>query len=87
MGGRAIGTEHITIYVKAKNAETVLFWLIPTGTQTWEERVLIGYDIKDNKSIHFSFNWKIDRPLHNHLHVQVLGGTGIAADNINITSE
>jgi hypothetical protein len=39
------GTKEITISVKAENTETVLFWLIPTGTQTWWERRLIGYAI------------------------------------------
>jgi hypothetical protein len=29
------GVDEMTIFVKANNTETVLFWLIPTGTQTW----------------------------------------------------
>lgn len=38
------GVNKMNIYAESKNTETVLFWLIPTGTQTWRERELIGYD-------------------------------------------
>lgn len=79
------GTKKITFNVKADNAETILFWLMPTGTQTWNQRKLIGYDIKeDDKDNQFSLTWNIDRPfLLNHLHIQALG-EGIANDTINL---
>jgi hypothetical protein len=80
------GTKKITIYVEAKDTETVLFWLIPTGTQTWNERELIGYDINDDNDNKFSLTWEINKPfLHNHLQVQALGMDGIS-DIINITT-
>ena len=82
------GTKKITFTVKAKNTETVLFWLIPTGTQTWKERKLIGYDIKKNDNDNeFSLIWDIDRPfLHDHLHIQALGnGEGISNEIINLS--
>ena len=52
---------------------------MPTGTQTWNQRRLIGYDIKKHdEDGHFSLTWVIDRPsLLEHLHIQVLG-EGIA---------
>lgn len=80
------GTKEITIYVEALNTETVLFWLIPTGTQQWYERKLIGYDIKDDGDNKFSLTWKIPRPLHDHLEVQALGENEIAGRILNITS-
>lgn len=82
------GTKEITFHVEAENTETVLFWLIPTGTQTWTERALIGYDIKENPSEnHFTFTWKIDKPsLHDHLHIQAIG-EGVANDIINLTMQ
>ncbi|MEI5908424.1 hypothetical protein WAK64_15345 [Bacillus spongiae] len=80
------GTEEITINVEALNTETVLFWLIPTGTQTWEERKLIGYDIKDDNDNHFSLTWKIPKLLHDHLEVQALGENKLARSILNITS-
>jgi hypothetical protein len=80
------GTVEITIHVKAENTETILFWLIPTGTQTWTERKLIGYDIKEiHDDNNFSLTWIIDKPyLLDHLHIQALGDGTIANDMINL---
>ncbi|MBT2680451.1 hypothetical protein J7E38_15680 [Bacillus sp. ISL-35] len=80
------GTKEITITVEALNTETVLFWLIPTGTETWNERILIGYDIKDDGDNFFSLTWKVSGPLLNHLEVQAIGETGMAGASLNITS-
>lgn len=82
------GTKEITFHVEAKNTETVLFWLIPTGTQTWTERELIGYVKNENLTDnHFTFTWKIDKPsLHDHLHIQAIG-EGVANDIINLTMQ
>jgi hypothetical protein len=79
------GTKKITFKVKADNTETVLFWLMPTGTQTWYLRKLIGYDIRKNdKENEFSFTWNIDRSsLLDHLHIQALG-EGIDSEIINL---
>ncbi|MBE4906956.1 hypothetical protein IMZ08_02650 [Bacillus luteolus] len=89
------GTKEITIFVEAQNTETVLFWLIPTGTETWWERKLIGYDINEDKSKKFdetqkySLTWKIDEPfLHHHLVVEVVGMNRVTSGgNININTE
>lgn len=35
--------DSMTIFVEADHADSVLFWLAPTGTETWQERQLIGY--------------------------------------------
>jgi len=69
------GTRTITFNVIAENTETILFWLIPTGTQTWNQRELIGYDIKESEDDHnFSLTWIINLPsLHDHLQIQALG--------------
>jgi hypothetical protein len=80
------GTKEITFYVEAENTETILFWLIPTGTQQWMNRELIGYDINDDGDEKFSLTWVIDRHLHDHLHIQVLGNNKIENANINIGS-
>lgn len=83
------GTKNITFHVEAENTETVLFWLIPTGTQTWTERKLIGYDIrKDPTDRYFSLTWTIDKPyLHDHLHVQALGDEILEQDSINLSMD
>lgn len=79
------GTREITFKVQSENTETILFWLIPTGTQTWTERKLIGYDIKENENDNnFSFVWNIDQSyLHDHLSIQALG-EGITSNIINL---
>ncbi|MCG5252951.1 hypothetical protein QYF48_22715 [Brevibacillus agri] len=80
------GVKQMTIKVEAKNAETVLFWVIPTGTQMWKERELIGYD-KDG-SDGCSITWKFgDRKFHDHIHVQALGDETISNEIINVTSD
>ncbi|UII57667.1 hypothetical protein LS684_09695 [Cytobacillus spongiae] len=89
------GVDEITIYVEAENAETVLFWLIPTGTQTWWERSLIGYAINTEKEAifkspqTFSITWKIDKPfLHDHIEVQLIGmNESTSGGSINITMD
>lgn len=80
------GTREITFDVKAKNTETVLYWLIPTGTQTWTERKLIGYDIMENENDNvFSLTWKIDKSyLHDSLHIQAIG-EGVSNSIINLS--
>ncbi|WP_335393222.1 hypothetical protein [Neobacillus drentensis] len=82
------GTKNITFNVKANNTETVLFWLIPTGTGTWNQRKLIGYDlITDEQDNTFILTWNIDRSnLHDHLYVQALG-EGIENETLNLHME
>ncbi|WP_240793471.1 hypothetical protein [Psychrobacillus vulpis] len=83
------GTEKITFHVEAENTETILFWLIPTGTQTWTERKLIGYDIQENQiDNNFSLTWNIDKPyLHDHLYIQAIGKEIVTNDTINLYME
>ncbi|KEK23157.1 hypothetical protein BAGA_10380 [Bacillus gaemokensis] len=79
-------TKEITIYVKAKHTDTMLFWLVPTGTATWEERQLIGYDI--NGADGWSLKWNVSgKMLHHHICVQALGVTSISSDLINVHTE
>ncbi|MBC6971592.1 hypothetical protein H9I32_03850 [Bacillus sp. Xin] len=78
--------KEIPIYVKARHTETVLFWLVPTGTATWKERQLIGYDIDGTDG--WSLKWNIsEQILHHHIIVQVLGITPISSDSINVHKE
>lgn len=83
------GTKKITFHVEAENTETILFWLIPTGTQTWIERKLIGYDMRENQTDHnFSFTWNIGKPyLHDHLYIQAIGEETVTNDIINLYME
>lgn len=51
----------MTIHAEAQNTETVLFWLVPTGTATWSERELIGYDKDGNDG--WSVTWALRRTI------------------------
>lgn len=78
----------MTIQVEAKHVETVLFWITPTGTETWGERELIGYD-KDG-SDGWSLTWNFgNRSFHDRIYVQALGSDGATQNTeiISITSE
>lgn len=83
------GTKKITFHVEAENTETILFWLIPTGTQTWTERKLIGYDIRENQTDkNFSLTWNINKPsLYDHLYIQAIGDGIVEQDVINLHME
>jgi hypothetical protein len=78
----------LTIFVEAENADTILFWITPTGTETWVDRELIGY-AKDGGD-GWSFTWNFgERSFHDHITVQVLGDDfiSLATDTINIITE
>lgn len=78
----------ITINVKAKNIDTVLFWITPTGTETWGERELIGYDTDGSDG--WSLTWNFgNRTFHDRIYVQALGSDGASQDKeiIEVTSE
>lgn len=79
--------DTMTIYVEAENVDTVLFWIAPTGTETWKERELIGYDIDGSDG--WSLTWKFgDRRFLDHIAVQALGMDGLtqANESINVHS-
>lgn len=81
------GIKNITISVEAENVESILFWIAPTGTETWGERTLIGYDINGNDG--WSIEWEFgDRIFHDHITIQALGSdyTTQARETLNIHS-
>lgn len=78
-------TRTMTIHVEAENIESVLFWVAPTGTETWKERELIGYDIDGSDG--WSLSWEFgNRKFHDHITVQALGmdGRTQANESINV---
>lgn len=83
------GTKKITFHVEAEYTDTILFWLIPTGTQTWTERKLIGYDIRENQTDNnFSLTWAVDKPyLHDHLYIQAINDEFVEQDSINLSMD
>lgn len=78
----------MTISVEAENVDTMLFWIAPTGTETWRERELIGYDIDGSDG--WSITWEFgDRIFHDHISIQALGSDSstITDTSINMHSE
>ncbi|WP_413376522.1 hypothetical protein [Paenibacillus taichungensis] len=81
-------STELNVTVEATNAETLLFWAVPTGTETWGERELIGYDTNGNDG--WKITWDIaGKSLHQHVIVQALGSDGmtITDETLNITNE
>jgi hypothetical protein len=75
--------QEFTIYAEVKNVDTVLFWLSETGTGTWSERQLIGYD--QDGSDGFSLKWKFgNQELLDHILVQALGSDYSTMDDMTI---
>lgn len=82
------GTTTMTVHVKAQNVDTVLFWVVPTGTETWAERELIGSDLDGSDG--WSLTWDFGRrSMHDRIVVQALGsdGTTQAQEMILVTAE
>jgi len=81
------GVSTMTISAEVENVETILFWITPTGTGTWGERQLIGYDIdgSDGWSLQWDFG---DKKFHDHITVQALGSDGVtqAKETFNVHS-
>lgn len=62
----------MTISVEVENVDTILFWIAETGTGTWGERQLIGYDIDGSDG--WSITWEFDdRIFHDHIAIQAFG--------------
>lgn len=75
--------SEMSIFVEAENIDTVLFWIVPTGTETWRERTLIGYD-KDGSN-GWSLTWEFgDRTFHDRIFVQALGSDNSTQDTETI---
>lgn len=82
------GMKSMTLQVKALNTETVLFWVVPTGTETWGERQLLGYDLDGSDG--WSFTWNFgSRSMHDRIVVQALGSdhTSQAQEMVLVTTE
>lgn len=81
-------SNELDVSLEATNVETILFWVVPTGTDAWGERELIGYDINEEDG--WNLVWNIsERSLHHRIAIQALGSDGktIANETILITNE
>jgi hypothetical protein len=81
------GVNTMTISAEVENVETILFWISETGTGTWAERTLIGYDIDGSDG--WSITWEFgDRIFHDRISIQALGSDGVtqASESIGVHS-
>lgn len=81
------GVNTMTISADVENVETILFWITETGTGTWAERTLIGYDIDGSDG--WFITWEFgDRIFLDHITIQALGNDGAtqATEYLNLRS-
>lgn len=81
-------SSELEISLEATNVESILYWVVSTGTEAWGERELIGYDINGEDG--WNLTWNIaERSLHHRVAIQALGSDGItiANETILITHE
>ena len=81
------GTSTMTISVEAENVETLLLWIVETGTGTWGERTLIGTDIDGSNG--WALKWEFgERIFHDYIVIQALGSDGVtqAKESVNVHS-
>ena len=81
------GVNTMTISAEVENVETILFWITETGTGTWAERTLIGYDIDGSDG--WSITWEFgDRIFLDYITIQALGNDGAtqATEYLNLRS-
>ncbi|ASJ54544.1 hypothetical protein BP422_13835 [Brevibacillus formosus] len=77
------GGGKLEIQVEADNTEQVLFWIIPTGSQTWKYRRLIGVDSDGRDG--FTLEWKYqDRIYQDHIKIEALGPDGETSFLFNV---
>jgi hypothetical protein len=80
------GPGELIISVQAENTNKVEFLKIPTGTATYDERVLIGEDTDGKDG--WSITWKYgDEILHDHIEIQAYGLGGKSVTSFNIYTE
>lgn len=80
--------KSITIEVDAENTSTVLFWVVPTGTEVGAQKTLIGIDLDGSDG--WSCTWMFgDRSIHDHIVVQALAEDSVTMSEavINVTHE
>lgn len=62
----------LTVSITAKNAKRIKFYLIPTGTATYNQRKLIGISESKNGKFSFKWNFKEDQNIFHHFAVEAI---------------
>lgn len=76
----------LIIKVKTINAKRLKFWIVPTGSETWKYRKLLG-ELSNGKNV-WSFTWNYGNELiHDHIVIQAIGDQGLEESTIiNVTN-
>ncbi|PGZ99835.1 hypothetical protein COE51_08565 [Bacillus pseudomycoides] len=80
----------LTVRVTAKNTKRIKFYLIPTGTATYNQRKLIGSSWGKNGKFVFKWNFKENQNIFHHFAVEAINSKNqIATTGVlfNVTNE
>lgn len=80
----------LTVNITAKNAKMIKFYLIPTGTATYNQRKLIGISRESNGDFIFKWHFRRDKFIFHHFAIEVINSKDqIAASGVlfNVTNE
>ncbi|PHG56461.1 hypothetical protein [Bacillus toyonensis] len=80
----------LTVTITAINAKRIKFYLIPTGTATYNQRKLIGSSEGKNGEFVFKWNFKGDQDIFHHFAVEVINSKNQIANTgvlFNVTNE
>lgn len=79
------GSGEMVIKVTTRNVQKIKIWIVPTGSQTWDERRLLCEE-KGNKDL-WTCIWRYtaEETIHDHIVIHVEGKGGKSAASINVT--
>ncbi|MDQ8733867.1 hypothetical protein [Paenibacillus sp. LHD-38] len=79
------GDGEMIINVSTAYVNTFKVWRVPTGTQQWENRILICEKRGNVDDWTCIWRYTKDDNIHDHFVVEVTGEGGSATDSINVT--
>lgn len=79
------GDGKFEIHVSTEYANRLKVWKVPTGTQQWENRILICDQGGNKNDWTCIWSYTKDETIHHHFFVEVSGESGSATDIINVT--
>jgi hypothetical protein len=79
------GSGEMVIKVTTRNVQRIKVWIVPTGTQTWDERKLLC-DQSGNKDF-WTCIWRYtaEETIHYHVVIHAVGRSGVLAEILNVT--
>jgi len=70
------GSGKLEIQVEATHATSVKFWIVPTGTDTWQYRQLLGEDTNPADGFSLTTTYGPERTFLDHIVLEAVGPGG-----------